>query len=95
MSRLTRRDLLKAGASVAAGSTLAPSLLTALAPATRSGAGDPERSPLETDSPRERLRLEPKLERTWQVELADAAGRVHAAFTKTLHIRRQDMQGGP
>lgn len=69
MSRLTRRDLLKAGASVAAGSTLAPSLLTALAPATRSGAGDPERSPLETDSPRERLLLD----QSWKFHLGHAS----------------------
>lgn len=31
-----------------------------------------------------------KAERTWPVELTDAAGTVHAAFTKTLHLRRRD-----
>lgn len=49
----------------------------------------------EIEELRERLRREPRLERTWRVELADAAGRVHAAFTKTLHIRRHDAQAQP
>jgi acyl-coenzyme A thioesterase PaaI-like protein len=34
-----------------------------------------------------------KTERTWAVELTDAAGTVHAAFTKTLYLRRRDKAG--
>lgn len=34
-----------------------------------------------------------KAEHTWPVELTDAAGTVHAAFTKTLHLRRRDKAG--
>jgi acyl-coenzyme A thioesterase PaaI-like protein len=36
------------------------------------------------------LERDGKLERTWQIELTDAAGTIHAAFTKTLHVRRRD-----
>jgi acyl-coenzyme A thioesterase PaaI-like protein len=43
----------------------------------------------ELDELRRLLAHEPKIERTWRVELVDAAGTVHAAFTKTLHLRRR------
>lgn len=45
--------------------------------------------PAEIEELRRRLERESKLERTWRVELTDAAGTVHAAFTKTLHLRRR------
>ncbi|HET7595226.1 MAG TPA: hypothetical protein VFK49_07200, partial [Stellaceae bacterium] len=44
----------------------------------------------EIDELRRLLAREPKIERIWRVELADAAGTVHATFTKTLHLRRRD-----
>lgn len=43
----------------------------------------------EIEELRRLLAREPKIERVYQVELADAAGTVHAAFTKTLHLRRR------
>ncbi len=43
----------------------------------------------EIEELRRRLEREGKLERSWQVELTDAAGTVHAAFTKTLHLRHR------
>lgn len=42
------------------------------------------------------LEREGKLERTYVIELADRAGTVHAAFTKTLHLRsRKAAQQAP
>jgi hypothetical protein len=43
----------------------------------------------ELDELRRLLEQEPKIERTWRVDLVDAVGTVHAAFTKTLHLRRR------
>ena len=43
----------------------------------------------EIDELRRLLAHEPKIERTYRVELVDADGTVHAAFTKTLHLRRR------
>jgi acyl-coenzyme A thioesterase PaaI-like protein len=43
----------------------------------------------EIEELRRLLSLEPKVERTWRIDLVDAAGTVHAAFTKTLHLRRR------
>lgn len=40
------------------------------------------------------LEREGRLDRSWPVELTDAAGVVHAAFTKTLHFRRRDAAKG-
>jgi acyl-coenzyme A thioesterase PaaI-like protein len=48
----------------------------------------------EIDELRRLLAHEPKIERTYRVELVDAAGTVHAAFTKTLHLRRRDAAAG-
>lgn len=36
-----------------------------------------------------------RIERSWPIELTDAAGTVHAAFTKTLHLRRRDVAAKP
>jgi hypothetical protein len=36
-----------------------------------------------------------RIERSWPIELTDAAGTVHAAFTKTLHLRRRDAATQP
>ncbi len=47
----------------------------------------------EIDELRRLLAREPKIERTWRVELADATGTVHATFTTTLHLRRRDAGG--
>jgi acyl-coenzyme A thioesterase PaaI-like protein len=48
------------------------------------------------DAEIEELRLalarEPKLDRTFAVQLTDADGLVHAAFTKTLHLRRRQTE---
>lgn len=44
----------------------------------------------EIEELRNLLARETKVERTYAVDLADAAGLVHAAFTKTLHLRRRD-----
>jgi len=49
---------------------------------------------VEIDELRRLLAHEPKIERTYRVELADAAGTVHAAFTKTLHLRRRGAVAG-
>jgi acyl-coenzyme A thioesterase PaaI-like protein len=43
----------------------------------------------EIEELRRNLAEMPKLERVWQVDLTDAAGVVHAHFTKTLHLRRR------
>ncbi len=43
----------------------------------------------EIEELRRLLAREPKIERVYRVELADAAGAVHAAFTKTLHLRHR------
>jgi acyl-coenzyme A thioesterase PaaI-like protein len=48
----------------------------------------------EIDELRRLLAFEPKIERTYRVDLADAAGTVHAAFTKTLHLRRREAGTG-
>ena len=45
----------------------------------------------EIDELRRLLLREPKIERTYRVELADAAGAVHATFTKTLSLRRRNI----
>lgn len=45
--------------------------------------------PDEVDLIREQLENRSKLDRVYVAELADAAGRVHASFEKTLHIRRK------
>lgn len=44
---------------------------------------------------RRALAQEPKLERSYELELTDAAGIVHAAFTKTLHFRRRKPEERP
>jgi acyl-coenzyme A thioesterase PaaI-like protein len=43
----------------------------------------------EIDELRRLLEREPKLERTYRIDLVDRAGTVHAAFTKTLHLRNR------
>jgi acyl-coenzyme A thioesterase PaaI-like protein len=43
----------------------------------------------EIEELRRLLDREPKLERTYPIELVDGAGVVHAAFTKTLHLRKR------
>jgi acyl-coenzyme A thioesterase PaaI-like protein len=45
----------------------------------------------EIEELRRLLSIEGKLERTWRVELTDSAGTVHAAFTKTLHLRDRGL----
>ncbi len=47
----------------------------------------PER---ETDAIRERLATEPKLDRLYQVDWADAEGTVYATVESTIHIRRKE-----
>lgn len=42
----------------------------------------------EIEELRRLLAQEPKLERRYSIALTDAAGTVHAAFTKTLHLRK-------
>jgi acyl-coenzyme A thioesterase PaaI-like protein len=44
---------------------------------------------------RRALAQEPKLERTYELQLTDATGIVHAAFTKTLHFRRRKAEEVP
>jgi acyl-coenzyme A thioesterase PaaI-like protein len=39
------------------------------------------------------LERDGRIERSWQIELTDAEGTVHAAFTKTLHLRRRETAG--
>jgi len=41
----------------------------------------------EIEELRRLLARDGRLERSWRVELTDAEGTVHAAFTKTLHLR--------
>lgn len=41
------------------------------------------------------LEHEGRIERSWPIELTDAHGTVHAAFTKTLHLRRRDAAAKP
>jgi acyl-coenzyme A thioesterase PaaI-like protein len=48
----------------------------------------------EIDELRRLLAVEPRIERTYRVDLADADGTVHAAFTKTLHLRRRNAGAG-
>ncbi len=43
----------------------------------------------ELDEVRRLLAEQPRIERTYAIELTDAAGVVHAAFTKTLHLRNR------
>ncbi len=43
----------------------------------------------EIDELRRLLAREPKLERTYPIELVDSTGAVHAVFTKTLHLRNR------
>ena len=43
----------------------------------------------EIDELRRQLERESKLERTYEIELVDRVGTVHAAFTKTLHLRNR------
>jgi acyl-coenzyme A thioesterase PaaI-like protein len=43
----------------------------------------------EIDELRRLLTREAKTERVYRIDLADAAGTVHATFTKTLHLRRK------
>lgn len=38
------------------------------------------------------LATQPKLDRVYLVELADAAGEVHASVEKTIYVRRKDAQ---
>ena len=47
----------------------------------------PER---ESDAIRERLATEPKLDRLYQVDWADAEGTVYATVESTIHIRRKE-----
>ncbi len=47
----------------------------------------PER---ETDAIRERLATEPKLDRLYQVDWADAEGTVYATVESTIHVRRKE-----
>jgi acyl-coenzyme A thioesterase PaaI-like protein len=49
----------------------------------------------EIEELRRLLAQEPKLERQYAIELTDAAGTVHAAFTKTLHLRRRTAAAVP
>lgn len=44
----------------------------------------------ETDAIRERLATEPKLDRLYQVDWADAEGTVYATVESTIHIRRKE-----
>lgn len=39
--------------------------------------------------------LQPSVERTYTIELADAAGVVHATVEKTVHVRRKDARRYP
>lgn len=41
----------------------------------------------EIEELRRLLEQEPRIERTYSIDLTDSAGTVHAAFTKTLHMR--------
>ncbi len=43
----------------------------------------------ELDGIRQRLEAEPKLDRTYLVELVDAGGLVHAEIEKTIHISKK------
>ncbi|HWI29799.1 MAG TPA: DUF4442 domain-containing protein [Stellaceae bacterium] len=45
---------------------------------------------LEIEELRRSLERDGRIERSWPIELTDAAGTVHAAFTKTLHLRRRE-----
>jgi acyl-coenzyme A thioesterase PaaI-like protein len=45
----------------------------------------------EIDELRRLLAREAKTERVYRIDLADAAGTVHATFTKTLHLRRKAL----
>ena len=45
----------------------------------------------EIDELRRLLTREAKTERVYRIDLADAAGTVHATFTKTLHLRRKAL----
>ena len=47
----------------------------------------------EIEELRRLLAREGRLERTWRIELTDQAGTVHAAFTKTLHLRDRAAAG--
>jgi acyl-coenzyme A thioesterase PaaI-like protein len=47
----------------------------------------------EIEELRHLLAREGKIERTYQVELTDRAGTVHAAFSKTLHLRDRSAPG--
>ena len=38
---------------------------------------------------KEELKVEPKLDRIYQVELLDETGEIHAAIEKTIHIRKK------
>lgn len=44
----------------------------------------------EIEELRRALERDGRIERSWPIELTDAAGTVHAAFTKTLHLRRRE-----
>ncbi|HEX9489694.1 MAG TPA: DUF4442 domain-containing protein [Stellaceae bacterium] len=48
----------------------------------------------EIEELRQLLVREPKVERVYRIELTDSAGTVHAAFTKTLHLRRRNAGAG-
>jgi acyl-coenzyme A thioesterase PaaI-like protein len=45
----------------------------------------------EIEALRERLAREPTIDRVYPIDLTDAAGTVHATFTKTLHLRRKPI----
>jgi hypothetical protein len=49
----------------------------------------------EIEELRRLLAQEPKLERQYTIELTDAAGTVHAVFTKTLHLRLRKPAAAP
>lgn len=45
----------------------------------------------EVEQVRAALECSPTLDRVYTVDLADAAGTIHATITQTLHIRRKDI----
>jgi acyl-coenzyme A thioesterase PaaI-like protein len=45
----------------------------------------------EIEELRELLAREPTIDRVYPIDLLDAAGTVHATFTKTLHLRRKPI----
>jgi acyl-coenzyme A thioesterase PaaI-like protein len=46
----------------------------------------------ETDAIRKILETEPSVDRVYRIDLADAAGTVHATVEKTIYVRRRDRK---